>query len=155
MPRKKHGLSLLWIILLVIAAVFLWRVLDLHSVISGKGRQGKVPGRGRSRDTVTLQAASTEDFPIYLDGLGTVQPYNSALVNARVSGLIQEIRFQEGQNVTKGDVLGGDRSSHIPGAIRSGRCQDSPGYRPTGERQGSSGARQGSARQECARSSDL
>jgi multidrug efflux system membrane fusion protein len=54
---------------------------------------------------VTLQAVTTEVFPIYLDGLGTVQAYNSVLVNARVSGLIQEIRFQEGQEVKQGDVL--------------------------------------------------
>ncbi len=54
---------------------------------------------------VTLSAATTEDFPLYLDGLGTVQAYNSVLVNPRVSGLIQEIRFQEGQEVKQGDVL--------------------------------------------------
>jgi multidrug efflux system membrane fusion protein len=54
---------------------------------------------------VTLVPAKTEDFPIYLDGLGTVQAYNSALVNARVSGLIQEIRFHEGDYVKQGDVL--------------------------------------------------
>ena len=54
---------------------------------------------------VSVVAATTEDFPIYLDGLGTVQAYNSVLVNPRVSGMIQEIRFQEGEDVKKGDVL--------------------------------------------------
>jgi len=54
---------------------------------------------------VSLASVTTEDFPIYLDGLGTVQAFNTVQVNARVSGLIQEIKFQEGQEVKAGDVL--------------------------------------------------
>ncbi|PWU11432.1 MAG: efflux RND transporter periplasmic adaptor subunit [Verrucomicrobia bacterium] len=54
---------------------------------------------------VKLATVRQEDFPLYLDGLGTVQAYNSVLVNARVSGQIQEIRFREGGEVHQGDVL--------------------------------------------------
>ena len=94
-----------WIILLVlllIAAGLIWRLIHLRSDKSSQeGRAGGVS----FAIPVTATAATREDFSIYLDGLGTVQAFNSVLVNARVSGLIQEIKFQEGQEVKKGDVL--------------------------------------------------
>jgi membrane fusion protein, multidrug efflux system len=45
------------------------------------------------------------NFPIYLNALGTVKAYNSVTVRARVDGELQQIYFQEGQNVQKGDLL--------------------------------------------------
>ena len=103
---KAGGKGLVrWIIflaLLLIAAGLMWRLIRLRSDKSPlEGRAGG----GSFAIPVTATAATSEDFPIYLDGLGTVQAYNSVLVNARVSGLIQEIKFQEGQEVRKGDIL--------------------------------------------------
>jgi multidrug efflux system membrane fusion protein len=101
--RKGKGKVFLWLVLVLLAGAIVWRLAHLHSSAEqpgsrhGAGVNGAVP--------VTLQSVTTEDFPVYLDGLGTVQAYNSVLVNARVSGLIQEIRFQEGQEVKQGDVL--------------------------------------------------
>lgn len=68
-------------------------------------REAHFHQRKENRVPVTVARVTQESFPIYLDGLGTVQAYNSVLVNARVSGQIQEIRFQEGQEVRQGDVL--------------------------------------------------
>lgn len=45
------------------------------------------------------------DVPIYLDGLGTVQAFNTVTVRARVDGAIDKILFTEGQDVQAGDVL--------------------------------------------------
>jgi multidrug efflux system membrane fusion protein len=45
------------------------------------------------------------DVPVYLDGLGTVQAFNTVTVTARVDGELQKIAFQEGQTVNKGDLL--------------------------------------------------
>jgi multidrug efflux system membrane fusion protein len=45
------------------------------------------------------------DVPIYLDGLGTVQAFNSVLVRARVEGELQKVAFTEGQDVGEGDLL--------------------------------------------------
>ena len=101
-PKKKSR-WLLWLVLCVFVTGVLWRLIHLSSSISTMS--GPDHGAGNSVIPVTLQTATTQDFPIYLDGLGTVQAFNSVLVNARVSGLIQEIRFQEGQEVKQGDVL--------------------------------------------------
>jgi multidrug efflux system membrane fusion protein len=45
------------------------------------------------------------DVPIYLDGLGTVQAFNTVTVRSRVDGQIQRIAFTEGQDVHAGDLL--------------------------------------------------
>lgn len=45
------------------------------------------------------------DFPVYLNGLGTVQAWNSVTVRSRVDGQVEKISFEEGQPVKAGDIL--------------------------------------------------
>ena len=54
---------------------------------------------------VKVAVAETEDVPIYLTGIGTIQAYNTVNVQSRVDGEIKEIQFAEGQDVKQGDVL--------------------------------------------------
>ena len=46
-----------------------------------------------------------KDVPIYLDGLGTVQAFNSVTIHVRVDGELKKVVFTEGQDVKAGDVL--------------------------------------------------
>ncbi len=97
---RKQRLSLwVWSGFLVLIGLSIWRVFysgDQLQVNHHRQEVG-VP--------VKLATVRHENFPIYLDGLGTVQAYNSVLVNARVSGQIQEICFREGEEVHQGEVL--------------------------------------------------
>jgi multidrug efflux system membrane fusion protein len=50
-------------------------------------------------------AAAQKDVPIYLDGLGTVQTFNTVTMKPMVDGPLLAVNFKEGQEVHKGDVL--------------------------------------------------
>lgn len=54
---------------------------------------------------VTLATAEKAAFPVYQNGLGTVQAFNTVLVRTRVDGQIEKVAFQEGQMVKAGDLL--------------------------------------------------
>ncbi len=54
---------------------------------------------------VDVTSVKRADMPEYLEGLGTVQAFNTVTVTARVDGELQKIAFEEGQRVNKGDLL--------------------------------------------------
>jgi multidrug efflux system membrane fusion protein len=60
---------------------------------------------GRAAVSVSIAAASRQDVPIYVTGLGTVQASFTIGIHAQVEGIMQEVQFTEGQHVKKGDVL--------------------------------------------------
>jgi membrane fusion protein, multidrug efflux system len=54
---------------------------------------------------VAVAAATAQDVPIFLDGLGTVQASNTIAIRTQINGTLQSVNFVEGQRVHKGDVL--------------------------------------------------
>jgi len=62
----------------------------------------------RPDTTVPVLAATPriEDVPVYLDGVGTVRALNTVTVRSQVDGKLIAVKFTEGQDVRKGDVLG-------------------------------------------------
>jgi multidrug efflux system membrane fusion protein len=65
----------------------------------GRGAAGNFPV------PVTLGHARTKNVPIYLDGLGTVQAFNTVTIHTRVDGQLIKVAFTEGQDVKTGDLL--------------------------------------------------
>jgi multidrug efflux system membrane fusion protein len=57
------------------------------------------------RVPVTIIQAERADFAVYLNGLGTVQPFNTVTVRSQVDGPIVNVAFKEGQMVQAGDLL--------------------------------------------------
>ena len=62
-------------------------------------------GPGRAPVPVTVAIAALRNVPIYLTGLGAVQPILSVGIHSQVDGKLQEVPFAEGQHVKKGDVI--------------------------------------------------
>jgi len=56
---------------------------------------------------VPVQVSATEQkaMPIYLTALGTVTPYMSVTVKARVNGQLEPVKFTEGQEVKQGATI--------------------------------------------------
>jgi multidrug efflux system membrane fusion protein len=54
---------------------------------------------------VTVALAKTVDFPVFLNGLGTVEPYKTVTVRSRVDGQILKVDFKQGQMVKEGGIL--------------------------------------------------
>jgi multidrug efflux system membrane fusion protein len=63
----------------------------------GKGATGPIP--------VVAGTVAKKDVPIYFDGLGTVQAFNTVTVRSRVDGQLKKIAFEEGQEIHAGDLL--------------------------------------------------
>jgi multidrug efflux system membrane fusion protein len=70
---------------------------------STAGAQGGVPAPPRV--PVVSAAARTHDIGVYLNGLGAVTPLNTVTVKSRVDGELIAVRFQEGQIVSRGELL--------------------------------------------------
>jgi multidrug efflux system membrane fusion protein len=99
------GLKMVVIVLLcllvVAGAVWLSR---RHAAAANKTGPG---ARSMELPPVPVVAAAVvqKDMPVYLEGIGTVQAFNTVTVRARVDGQITKIAFTEGQDVHAGDLL--------------------------------------------------
>ncbi len=54
---------------------------------------------------MVVEKARTDNVPVYLSGVGTVQAFNTATVRTQVSGRLVDVPYKEGQDVKEGDVL--------------------------------------------------
>ena len=67
------------------------------------GRRAKMPSNVPV--PVVDAPARVTDMPVYLNGVGTANARNSVIVRPQVDGKILSIKFKEGQEVKRGDVL--------------------------------------------------
>jgi multidrug efflux system membrane fusion protein len=54
---------------------------------------------------VVAGTVTQKDVPVFLNGLGTVQAFNTVTVRVRVDGQLEKVAFTEGQDVRTGDLL--------------------------------------------------
>jgi multidrug efflux system membrane fusion protein len=99
-----------WVLGLALALAAVVAVLRLRHGGAAPPREGGRPaagaGPGAARPVpVQLATVTRHDVPIYLEGLGSVVANRTVTVRTQVDGRLQEVRFREGQEVKKGDVL--------------------------------------------------
>src|SRR2546425_3376142 len=65
----------------------------------------KKVGGGASRVPVTIARAEQRPVPYELSGTGTVEPRQTASVQAQVTGILTRVAFHEGDDVAAGQLL--------------------------------------------------
>ncbi len=111
--RKTFIVIAVLMLVAVIAAVYHYKLppenIENQST-KHEGKRGNGEGqRGKeAADTaiaVAIDITTQADFPVYLNGLGTVIPLRTVMVKARVDGQLMKVAFTEGQMVKEGDLL--------------------------------------------------
>lgn len=100
-PDENNGHWLRWFVVLAalgVIGIIVWRLTNRKDAAGARGALNQVV-------PVVVGTVQKKDVPIYLDGLGTVQAFNTVTVRARVDGQLTKINFVEGQTVQAGDVL--------------------------------------------------
>src|SRR6266576_6517671 len=90
--------------LIAIAAILIAGAVAIYIHLnSGK----KQPARGGGIPFLPISTATvrTGDIGVYVNALGTVTPFNTVSLTARVAGQIAKVEYQEGQLVNVGDPL--------------------------------------------------
>src|ERR1700719_1886954 len=100
---KRTIFIIIGIVLVVIGWWSCHRSAPEQSAGGFSGRRGSMSSGGPV--PVVAGKAEQKDMPIYLDGLGTVQAFNTVTVHTRVDGELDKVLFTEGQDVKTGDLL--------------------------------------------------
>jgi multidrug efflux system membrane fusion protein len=109
--KKKLLSSLIWVVLLVVAAVILSpaifsRGTPEKTADAPSRRGGNSAGNAGGAAVPVLVAKSlTADVPVYIEGVGTVKALNSVLIRSQVDGTLIKLQFIEGQDVKAGDPI--------------------------------------------------
>ena len=89
-------LACLALLAAIVAVIWLWQPGTTQQAARNRADQA-VP--------VVDAAVTQKNVPIYLDGLGTVQAFNTVTMKPMVDGPLTAVDFKEGQEVHKGEVL--------------------------------------------------
>jgi multidrug efflux system membrane fusion protein len=106
LPRRR------WWLFIALAAILVGSYVSWHyfvtiraaDVVADRKTAGG-QGGGSAPIPVTVVRVQKTDFPVYLNGLGTVQPYDTVTVRSRVDGQIIKVAFRQGQMVKEGDIV--------------------------------------------------
>ena len=101
-PTKNY-----WWVWLIVFGLIAYGCYELYQSENARkaDMSAKKGMKGPRSVPVVTASARAGDMPVYLQGLGTVTPFNSVIVKPRVDGQLISVNFREGQEVHKGDLL--------------------------------------------------
>jgi len=105
-PTRRRSRHLFLLVFLTLASGFVW--WKGHDRIAHFFVAGRDQMKENSEPPPVPVVAGTvieKDVPIYLEGLGTVQAWNTVTIHVRVDGQLDKVAFTEGQDVKAGDLL--------------------------------------------------
>jgi multidrug efflux system membrane fusion protein len=102
----------LWIIVIVVVALGIWfyrsrsAASNAASAAPGGATPTGAPGaRGPLTIPVVVATSTKGNLPVFYNGLGTVNAFNTVTVRSRIDGQLISVAFKEGQSVKAGEVL--------------------------------------------------
>ena len=120
-----------WTLAAAVAAVALcgafgWR--HFYGVDAGTAGRGKADSaQAPAPIPVTIAQVKKADFPVYLNGLGAVEPYQTVLIRSRVDGAGRQDRLQTGPDGQARRHSRADRSASLSGGARPGAGEEDAG----------------------------
>jgi membrane fusion protein, multidrug efflux system len=97
----RKTILVLVVLAFALGGYFGWR----HYGGQASDSEGAAKGQAAAAIPVTFAKAEIADFPVYLNSLGIVTPYDTVTVRSRVDGEVVKVGFRQGQMVKEGDVL--------------------------------------------------
>ena len=103
-PKQTWVRVVVYLVLATAVGLIVWRVYQNKQKAAANSASQAAALLARP---VPVQVVPTEQkpMPIYLTGLGTVTPYYSVTVKARVGGELLPVKFTEGQEVNQGETI--------------------------------------------------
>lgn len=98
LKRRSSGLSLLRDFGCVLMGLLLWL---MSGCSEGKSEAPKAP----PSVPVTVAQAVRKNVPVEITAIGNVEAYSTVSIKSRIGGELLKVHFQEGQEVSKGDLL--------------------------------------------------
>lgn len=103
-PGSHRLRTLIYLLLAGLAVFAAWRIYQNRQ--AARARSAAQAAAVENRPVpVQVQPLQLRTVPIYLTALGTVTPYMSVTVRARVSGELLPVQFTEGQEVHRGQTI--------------------------------------------------
>ncbi len=106
-PPARKGFWVRILVYLVLVAglgLIVWRI-HKNQQLSAQISASQAAALASQPIPVQVAAAEQKPMPIFLTALGTVTPYMTVTVKARVSGELLPVRFTEGQQVRQGQTI--------------------------------------------------
>ncbi len=102
---RRHRLLVIALVVVLIPAGILWEITR-RSTAAPAAEPGRA-GAGRGDRTIPVRVAPVRQGPmaVTVDALGTVTARNTAVVRARVDGLLLRVPFREGDTAKVGQLL--------------------------------------------------
>ncbi len=104
-PPRPPRRAARWLVALALVAALVATIAAVATAQQGRRSRDAEPGAQHAGIPVLVAEAKSEDVPVYLDGVGTAQAFKTVTVRSQVDGKLASVDFEEGQEVTKGDVL--------------------------------------------------
>ena len=86
------------------------------------GKGGGKAGRGAIEFPVEVEAVEARDVEYVVSAVGSVEAFEQVQITARVAGVVERVRFMEGQSVKQGQVLAEIEPTRYGIAVRAAKA---------------------------------